>query len=174
MNRTNQVILICTALAALCVQTLFAADDTVYTVHVSPFMQIDAMTADRTATHPLTTGNISFTNNRWFARTSSGTGSTVRFSTDHAFQHVASPSSQRDARLTLTSLAGNSSARWQYDVVTDTTNYAAGDGTATVQVSSRAPGTAIINMRVDFLTGTPSTLRQGQYQMTVIGTISEN
>ncbi|MBL8813573.1 MAG: hypothetical protein JNM43_25635 [Planctomycetaceae bacterium] len=174
MNRSLRLILIWTALITLTVRNVSAADDTVYTVHVSPFMQIDAMTADRTATHPLTAGNVSFTNNRWFARTSSGTGSTVRFSTDHAFQHVASPSSQRDARLTLTNMVGNSSGRWQYDVVTDVTNYAAGDGTATVQVSSRAPGTAIITMRVDFLTGTASTLRQGQYQMTVIGTISEN
>lgn len=160
--------------AMLLLQPLTASDDTVYTVRVSPFMQLDALTADRTATHPLTAGNITFANNRWFARTSSGTGSTIRFSTDHAFQHVASPTSQRDARLTLTNLVGNSSAGWQYDAVTDTTNYAAGDGTATVQVSSRAPGTAVITMRVEFLTGTVSTLRQGQYQMTVIGTISEN
>jgi len=160
--------------AMLLLQPLTASDDTVYTVRVSPFMQLDALTTDRTATHPLTAGNITFANNRWFARTSSGTGSTIRFSTDHAFQHVASPTSQRDARLTLTNLVGNSSAGWQYDAVTDTTNYAAGDGTATVQVSSRAPGTTVITMRVEFLTGTVSTLRQGQYHMTVIGTISEN
>ena len=151
-----------------------AQDDVRYRVRVSPYMQIRALNPARSATHPMTTANITFNNQQWQAVTLSGSGSTVRFTTDHAFRHATDFAYKRDARLQLTRIIGTSSARWQFDTVTDTTNYAAGDETATVQISSRGPGVANISMNVIFMTGSLATLKGGQYDMTVVGTISEN
>ncbi len=157
-----------------CSSVVLSQDSSSYTVRVAPFMHLSAMGADRFETHPMTGANVTFSNQLWFARTSSGTGSTVRFSTDHAFHHVSSPSFKRDARLRLTRISGTASARWRFDSFDDQTNYAAGDETATVQVSCQSPGNAVIFMNVYFVTGNLATLQGGQYEMTVVGTISEN
>ena len=151
-----------------------ANDNAVYKVHIAPDMQLRALGPARTTTHPMTAGNVSFNNQLWSARTSSATGSTVTFSSDHAFHNQSDVNYKRDARLQLTRIVGTSSSGWQFDTVTDTTNYAAADETATVQVSCRRPGNATIWLNVSFLTGNLATLKGGQYQMTVVGTISEN
>lgn len=151
-----------------------ANDNTKYKVHVSPFMQIDALGADRVTTHPMTAGNVNFNNQQWYARTSSATGSTVTLSSDHAFHNLSDPSYKRDVRLQLTQMYVTASSGWKFDTVVDTTNYVAADETATVQVSCKRPGNATIWLNVSFLTGNLATLKGGQYQMTVVGTISEN
>lgn len=151
-----------------------ANDNALYKVHISPFMQIQALGPDRVATHPMTAGNVNFNNQLWSARTSSATGSTVTLSSDHAFHNLADPNYKRDVRLQLTQMYVTTSSGWQFDTVVDTTNYAAADETATVQVSCRRPGNATIWLNVSFLTGNLATLKGGQYQMTVVGTISEN
>lgn len=174
MKCHHQIPLLAVLFLSLMSSPVSGQDSALYRVHVSPFMQLDAMTPNRTAVHPMTAGNVVFTSNRWFARSSSITGSTVRLSTDHAFQHVSNATQKRDARLTLTGMSGSSGAGWHYNVVSDTTNYLAGDDIATVQVSSTAPGNALIMLRVDFITGTVSTMQQGNYELTVVGTISEN
>ena len=156
------------------VQELYAQDATRYQVRVAPAMQLDALSPNRTATHPMTGSDVMFSSQLWSARTTSGTGATIRFTTDHAFRHVNSSGFKRDARLRLTRISGNSSARWRFDVADDRTDYASGDETAAVQVSCTGPGNATITMNVQFLTGNLATLQGGQYQMTVTGTISEN
>ena len=161
-------------LLLLAAQESYAQDSTRYQVRIAPAMQLDALSPSRTATHPMTGSDIMFSGQLWSARTTSGTGSTIRFTTDHAFWHVNNPSFKRDARLRLTRISGNSSARWRFDNADDRTDYASGDETAAVQVSSTGPGNAIITMNVQFLTGNLATLQGGQYQMTVTGTISEN
>ncbi len=167
--------MIVSAMLLLWLTTSAAAQDNVrYRVHIAPHMEIRALGQARSATHPMTAANLTFNNQQWHAVTLSGTGSTVRFTTDHAFRHATDFSYKRDARLQLTRIVGTSSARWQFDTVTDTTNYAAGDETATVQISSRGPGVANISMNVIFMTGSLASLKGGQYDMTVVGTISEN
>lgn len=162
-------------LTALCASPSVSAQDSIrYRVHVAPSMEIRALGGARAKTHPMTTANVIFTDERWQAKTSSATGSTVRFTTDQAFRHLMDPSYKRDARLTLTKIVGSTGAGWQFDTVVDTTNYAVGDETATVQVSGTGPGNATIWMDVTFMTGNLTMLKAGQYQMTVVGTISEN
>ena len=151
-----------------------ANDDVIYKVHVPPDMQLKALGSSQTTTHPMTTGNVTFSNQRWQARTSSGTGSTVRFSSDHAFRNLSDSNYERDVRLQLTRIVGTAGSGWRFDTTVDTTNYAAADETATVQVSCTRPGNSIIWMDVIFMTGNLATLKGGQYQMTVVGTISEN
>ena len=150
------------------------SDSARYTIRIDPFMQLTALGADRTAIHPLTNSNISFLSQAWFARTSSSTGSTIQWTTDHSFWNTADPSYRRDARLRLTRIVGSGISGWRFDTVQDQTNTAAGDETALVQVSSQRAGNAIIWMDVTFLTGDLPTLRGGHYEMTVIGTISAN
>lgn len=169
----RQFLLVMTLLLSVA-QEICAQDSTRYKVHVAPAMALDALNPDRTATHPMTGSNVMFSGQMWSARTTSGTGSTIRFTTDTAFRHVSSPSSKRDARLRLTRISGNSSARWRFDVADDRTDYASGDENASVQVSCTGPGSAVITMNVQFLTGNLATLQGGQYRMTVTGTISEN
>lgn len=150
------------------------ADTANYTISINPYMELTALGADRVANHPLTPADIVFTNQTWFARTSSSTGSTIRWTTDHSFWNSADPSYRRDARLRLTRVVGSGVSGWQFDVIQDQTNTAAGDETATVQVSGRRAGNAVIWMDVTFFTGNLATLRGGNYEMTVVGTISAN
>ncbi|MFO1000555.1 MAG: hypothetical protein U0936_09455 [Planctomycetaceae bacterium] len=166
-------LLIMTLLLSAAPET-YGQDSTQYKVRILPAMTLDALSPDRTTTHPMTGSDVMFSGQMWSARTTSGTGSTIRFTTDTAFRHINSPSFKRDARLRLTRISGNSSARWRFDVADDRTDYASGDENASVQVSCTAPGSAIITMNVQFLTGNLATLQGGQYQMTVTGTISEN
>ena len=150
------------------------SDGARYTIRIDPFMQLTALGADRTAIHPLTPSNITFAGQTWFARTSSSTGSTIQWTTDHSFWNTADPSYRRDARLRLTRIVGSAISGWQFDTVQDQTNTVGGDETALVQVSSQRAGNAIIWMDVTFITGNLPTLRGGNYEMTVIGTISAN
>lgn len=174
MNRlVRQFLLIITLLLAA-TPKICAQDSTRYKVRIAPSMTLDALSPDRTATHPMTGSDVMFSGQMWSARTTSGTGSTIRFTTDTAFRHVNSPGFKRDARLRLTRISGNSSARWRFDVADDRTDYASGDENASVQVSCTGPGSATITMNVLFLTGNLATLQGGQYRMTVTGTISEN
>ena len=114
------------------------------------------------------------TNSLWFARTASGTGSTVTLSTDRAFENVGNASYKRDVRLRIPTMYVSPGSGWEFDTALDQTDYAAGDETATVQVSSDSAGVALILLHVTFLTGDVSTLAGGRYEVTVTGTISEN
>jgi hypothetical protein len=174
MNPVVRQFVLMTTLLLGAAPNIYAQDSTQYKVRIAPVMQLDVLSPNLTATHPMTGSDVMFSGQLWSARTSSGTGATIRFTTDHAFRHVNSPSFKRDARLRLTRISGNSSARWRFDVADDRTNHASGDETATVQVSSTGPGNATITMNVQFLTGNLATLQGGEYQMTVTGTISEN
>ncbi len=156
------------------VRPTLAQDNMVYRLHVAPAMELRALSGDRTATHPMTAANVSFIGQNWQAKTSSGTGSTVQFKSDHAFHNLSDSNYKRDVRLQLTQISGSAGSGWQFDTIVDTTNYAAADETATVQVSCRQPGNALIKMNVFFITGNLATLKGGQYRMTVVGTISEN
>lgn len=165
---------ILTILTAWLAPTASAQDEKRFKVHVPPFMQLVAVSADGLKTHPMTGSDVTFSNQRWRARTSSATGSTIRFSTDHAFRNLTSPAYKRDVRLRLTRIVGTGRAGWAFDTITDTTDYANGDEIATVQVSGNGPGTASFFMDITFITGNLSTLAEGQYQLTVVGTITEN
>ena len=105
-------------------------------------MPLDALSPNRTVTHPMTGSDVLFSGQLWSARTTSGTRATIRFTTDHAFGHVNSPVFKRDVRLRLTRISGNSSARWRFDVADVRTDYASGDEAAEVQVSCTGPGNA--------------------------------
>lgn len=167
---------VCLVLVAACAgsDTVPAQDSNRYRVTVPHYMRIDALQPAASATHPGTSADVTLANQIWFAASASPTGATVQLTTDHAFHNVQNDSYRRDARLRLTRLMATRQARWQFDTITDQTNYIAADEVATVQYSSRGPGIAFAWLDVTFLTGDMATLRGGDYQLTVIGTISQN
>ena len=150
------------------------SQDSNYTVRIPPFMSLTALRGPQFQNHPGTSADILMTNSLWFARTASGTGSTVTLSTDRAFENVGNASYKRDVRLRIPTMYVSPGSGWEFDTALDQTDYAAGDETATVQVSSDSAGVALILLHVTFLTGDVSTLAGGRYEVTVTGTISEN
>ena len=124
--------------------------------------------------HPGTISDLLMTNSLWWARTASGSGSTVTLFTDQAFQNVGNADYKRDVGLRIPRMYVSPGSGWTYARTADQTDYAAGDEVASVQVSSESTGTALILLQVTFVTGDVSTLAGGRYEVTVTGTISEN
>ena len=145
-----------------------------FTVYVPPAMSLRALRPDQSVVHPRTPANITMGRSLWRASTSSASGSTIRFAVDTPFINQQKPEYKRDVRLRSPRLFGNRSARWMFDQSTDRTDYASGDNQAQVQISGSGPGQALIFLRVTFLTGDVATLAGGDYQVTVVGTITAN
>jgi len=148
--------------------------DNFYTLTVPPFMSLTPLRGPQFRNHPNTAANVQFNNSLWWAQTASATGSTVTFTTDHAFQHTTNPQYKRDARLRVPRMFVSPGSGWQFDTRVDQTDYEAGDEIAMVQVSSTGPGVALIFLQVTFITGDVNTLPGGLYDVTVTGTISQN
>lgn len=143
-------------------------------VNVLPFMSLEALRGPASATHPLTADNVVLADSRWRARSSSATGSTVTFATNHSFWNTTDGTTKRDAILRLTRLQGPRSGGWEIDIAQDQTDYANGDEVATVTMSSTAPGMQVARMEVEFVTGDLGTLKNGSYELIVVGTIGQN
>lgn len=155
-------------------QTAFGQNQADYSVFIPASMSLEAMRPPDSATHPMTPANVVLSDSRWRARSSSTTGSTVTFRTDHSFWNLDGSGYKRDAIVRLTRLQGPPHGNWTIDVAQDQTDYANGDEVAQVTMSSTAPGMQMVRMEVEFVTGDLSTLRGGDYQLTVIGTITQN
>ncbi len=145
-----------------------------FSVYVPPSMSIRALRTDQSVDHPETSADITMRNSMWWARTASATGSTVKFSTDTCFINQQKPDYLRDVRLHTPRLFGTAGANWDFDTHTDQTDYANGDDQAMVQISGDGPGIALIFLEVTFITGNTATLAGGDYQVTVVGTITAN
>ena len=98
----------------------------------------------------------------------------MTFSTNQAFTNTTDSNYKRDARLGLATASSTGPATWTIGTSTDSTDYANGDGVATVTASSDKPGQASFNLSVDFLTVDAAQVAEGSYETTVIGTVTEN
>ncbi|MEZ6126538.1 MAG: hypothetical protein R3C49_25735 [Planctomycetaceae bacterium] len=143
-----------------------------FTIEVPQNLNLRPLAGPQTVTHPKTSADITFADNRWIAISNWRSGATVQFLTITPFRIVGKPQYARDVRLTLRPLMGLGS--WTRDVITSQTDYLAGDNTSQVQLHCNRAGLAIIGLDVTFLTGNPATLVGGNYEVTVIGTISAN
>lgn len=165
------------AVAALAYgQTAFAQtlDDQVFTVTVPSLLSITApanQTIDTTTDQ--TDGNKVFTpsgpTDHWSVTCNSSNGATVDLT---ALSPFINGTSQRDARLDLA--IGSGGPNWGVSVATDVTDYGGGTNTATVQATSTAPGDGGLALTVTFVNTTYADLTEGDYVMTVRGTISAN
>lgn len=173
---TRQLVYIITLTALLCSCEGSRAQSLAnnFTLTVPAYMELTALRGPQFQNHPGTSADLTFSNSVWWARTASASGSTVTFTTDHAFQNVANPTQKRDVRLRLPYMYVSPGSGWAFETNVDQSNYALGDDIAAVQVTSTSAGVALIFMQVTFLTGDVSTLTGGEYEVTVTGTISQN
>ena len=152
-----------------------ASDSQQFRVNVPVRLSIAAPLTDQVRGYPGTgTANVIYAPQTWQARSNSSLGANVTLETATAFRHVTASTSKRNARLDL-SLAGSTGpATWTVNTATATTNYAAGNEQARVQLSSNGTGGTTFNLLVTFITGAPGSLQEGDYTTTVVGTITAN
>lgn len=155
--------------------TLFAATgNQVFTVTVPAVLTITPPVATVTITHDESDNNQAFAAQQWVAAQNSANGATISFATNQAFTHASNASHKRNAKLDLALFSSDAAASWSVSTASDQTDHAGGDGVATVQAASTAPGDARLNLTVTFLTSDFSTLLQGNYTTTVTATITAN
>lgn len=175
-RRTYSLLLIGTAALMCSAETAYSqlSDSTDLTVTVSPAMEIRALSGPRAEVHPLNNNDIVFNNNIWRARSSSATGSTVTLKTNHSFHNAINSNYRRDARLECTAIRGSLGSGWNFATSSDQTDYRAGDEEALLEFTSSRPGLALFFLRITFITEDYRQLHGGDYEMTVIGTITAN
>lgn len=112
----------------------------------------------------------------WPCLANDSDGSTVTFSTLTGFVHTTIPTEVRDVRLTLSLDTVAPGAGWSVTTPTDQTDVGAAipDIVATVQAESTDAGSATFALDVEFITSDASTLLEGTYCTTIVGTITPN
>ncbi len=125
-------------------------------------------------TYVLGNANLAFPHQNWQVRGNVPTGTTVVLQTLTSFHNTTNPASRRDGRLAVRVSSQSGPATWTVTRATDTTDYLAGDEDAMVQVVSDKTGEAQLGLSVTFLTGIGTDLEEGDYTLTVVGTITSN
>jgi hypothetical protein len=164
------------AASFLCVAPAHAqvTDTEGFAVRVPSRLTITAPTGSVLIDHDETDGDQAFSAQQWEVKANSRLGATVSFSTDQAFTHATDSSFQRDAKLDLAIASSAGPASWTLAVASDQTDYASSDEVATVQAGSTRPGKADFDLTVTFLTVEHDTLADGDYSLTVTGTLTAN
>lgn len=156
-----------------CCQSAFAqtTDSQLFTVRVPSLLSITAPGDGFMDTvTDQTDGNKVFTPaGNWTVVCNAAAGATVNLTAQSPFTNG---SSQRDASLALSVASGGPT--WSVTTASAQTNYVGAVNTASVQATSSQPGSGQLRLVVTFLNSTYSTLTQGDYVMTVQGTISAN
>jgi hypothetical protein len=145
-----------------------------FTVRVPNRLTITPPAPAVSITHDETANDQTFAAQQWAVKANSRDGATVVFSTDQAFTHTADASFKRDAKLDLAIASSSGPASWTLAVASDQTDHAASDEIATVQAGSTAPGKADFDLTVTFITGDLDTLAEGDYSLTITGTLTAN
>lgn len=125
-------------------------------------------------THDETDGNQAFPQQLWIVKGNTLTGVTVSFTTQSAFTNVTDPTFKRNALIALSVGSSLGPATWSVTQASDQTNYALNDENAVVQASSNGVGRAVFNLAVTFITDTYGTFAEGDYETTVVGTVTAN
>ncbi len=81
---------------------------------------------------------------------------------------------RRDAQLGLALANVNGPATWTVTAPADATNIAGGDTNAQVAATSNGVGKANFDLSVTFVTGEFGTFAAGNYNLTIIGTVTAN
>ncbi len=125
-------------------------------------------------THDQTDSNQNFGRQRWTVKANVNNGVAVTFATNTPFIHETNSSMRRDAQLGL-ELAGTSGpANWTLTTPADSTNIGSSDNDARVSASSNGVGKANFDLSVTFVTGEFGTFASGNYNLTVVGTVTAN
>jgi len=149
-------------------------DNQGFSITVPSRLSITAPSASVSETHGGTAADHAFTTQQWAVKANARNGATVVFSTDQAFTHEEQSDIKRDAKLDLSIASSSGPASWTLAVASDQTDHAASDEVATVQAGSTRPGKAAFDLTVTFLTGDIETLAEGDYDLTITGTLTAN
>lgn len=144
-----------------------------YTVTVPQNISITAP-SDVSLTHDMTDANQAFPSQQWVVKGNTQNGVTVSFATTQPFVNASNSNAKRDAGLSLSVGGTAGTGTWTVTKASDTSNYAGGSATATVQAASNGSGRATFNLGVTFITNGIDTVEAGNYVTTVTGTVTAN
>lgn len=159
-------------ICGLSIRAVWAADQK-FTVTVPSNISITAP-VNTALTHDETDNNQAFPSQTWMVKGNVLNGVSVSFATNQAFTHETEPSFKRNAKLDLVKGASLGPATWTVTKATDTTDFAAADGVASVTASSNGVGRSEFNLSVTFITDSYGTFAAGNYSTTVTGTVTAN
>lgn len=170
---------ICPTLFALLILAPFSAANAqsvgqAFKVVVPGRMAIAVVNPTATCLHDETDDDQDFASEQWTVKGNKKNGVTVTFSTGSAFVNSTDSAYKNDATLLLATVSTTGPGTWTLDTATDTTDYAGGDEVATVQASSDKPGRATFDLTCTCMVGSFWDMLEGDYDMTVTGTVTAN
>jgi len=123
--------------------------------------------------HDETNADQVFSPQNWTVKANAPGGVSVSFTAQTPFNHVNQPF-QRDVGLALAvgNIAGPGS--WNVGTADAASDYASGLSEATVSASSNGIGRAELALTVRFITDTFGTFATGDYNTTIVGTVTAN
>lgn len=143
-----------------------------FVVRVPARIQIAAPATQVHAESSTNQSGVAFESQSWELSSNMRSGATVQFMTEHYFQHVDHPEIVRDAQLEIMLWHQSSPGAWTVTTGKSATSYQSGIHTATVQARSSRPGRAKIGLTVTFLPDNVMFTPPGEYQTTIVGTIT--
>jgi hypothetical protein len=143
-----------------------------FSVHVPPRISISASSVGAEAELQPGQTQVQVAPQAWSISANNQAGATVQFTTEQSFHHVNNDAIRRDADLRVSILNQSYASAWVVTQAQATTAYQSGQESATVQVRSNRPGSAVLGLTVTFLQGDSTSTPPGDYVTTVIGTIS--
>ncbi|SMP58289.1 hypothetical protein SAMN06265222_10633 [Neorhodopirellula lusitana] len=148
-------------------------DNQKFTVTVPGNISIVAP-VDAALTHDESDSNQAFPNQTWSVVGNNISGVSVAFTTATPFVHSTDPSYKRDVKLGLAVGTTSGPGTWTVTQALDTTDHANSDNEASVTASSNGTASASFNLAVNFITGTYGSFPSGNYETTVVGTVTAN
>ncbi len=122
-------------------------------------------------THTLKTEPQSFAPVRWDIGSGFANGCVVEW-TAAPFTHVSQSTSLADCSVAVSIAQSNRRGQWRVVKASDKTNISSGTQPATVSIAAARPGTARVQLLVQFLGTNVTNLAAGDYQTTITGTIT--
>lgn len=144
-------------------------DSELFRVTVKSRLSIAAPTGTVSQFHDETDNDQSFPLQRWTVISNNVAGATAVFETTQAFTHTVDSTYKRDASLALALVSGTS---WNVTTPTATTAYASSNEVVSVAAESSGPGSAAFDLAVSLVEETFADLAAGDYEMTVVGTLT--
>ncbi|MCA9193500.1 MAG: hypothetical protein KDB03_17125 [Planctomycetales bacterium] len=144
-----------------------------FRVFVPKRVAVHAPVDEVVITHDESDSNQAFPPQTWSVSGNSSLGIVVRFSTLDSFVHALDPSVKRNVQLGLNLKHATGPATWLVSQATDKSDFQLGKVMTVVEAESDDVGNAEFDLRVAFVTESFGSFATGDYQLSVIGTISE-
>ncbi|QDS87330.1 hypothetical protein EC9_15080 [Rosistilla ulvae] len=157
------------------VQAQETQDQQRFQVRVPGLVAINATNSLAEMEHDLTEANQTFEWQPWQVTCNNVAGAIATFETDQAFTHTTNASVKRDAFLFLSNASGSiflASDDWRVTHFADETDYKMGDGVAMVTAEVTGASDGKFLLRVVYLEENLAETIAGDYELTVIGTIT--